>query len=255
MSTDLAGIINDGNPLGSLPPITYVCGHTAAEMASAGTSRWGLKEVSYFVAGYPVGLGMTKRDVDAAVEACFGDWQSKCGLSFKRAGGATSANIVMGVGRGQRAGFDGKYGTLAFCYLPQGDNFQGQLEMFWDLDEPWTVDPGNSNGINFATVTKHELGHGIGISHLNANQYPQQLMNPVYNPRISTPQQFDIAQAQDRYGKPIALPIPPTTPPTTPPGSSVAVIVQLPDGSIFKGRIPAAQALALPEGSFVDLLS
>lgn len=245
MSSPLSPVLMPGS-------FEYKCGHTEAELASAGLSKWGLKEVSYFITGYPVGLGMTRKDVDGAVESCFADWQSKCGLSFRRAGGADSANIVMGVGRGQRAGFDGPQGILAYCYLPTGDNFQGQLEMLWDLDEAWTVDPSNLQGINFATVTKHELGHGIGLSHVSASQYPQQLMNPIYNPRISTPQSHDIADAQSRYGKPVVV-VPPVQPPTPPTGGSgtISAKVQLQDGSIWGGRLTRLPSglIAVEEGS------
>lgn len=219
----------------------YKCGHSEAELASAGLAKWGIKEVTYCLQRFPVGKNLTRKLAEAAVDKSWSNWQERCGLSFRRVESPTSANIIMSTGRGQRAGFDGKYGILAYCYLPVGDNFSGQLELNWDEDEPWTVDPSDVDGINFEAVTTHEGGHGIGLSH---NRVANQLMNATYNPRIIKPQQYDTQDAQARYGLPLPVPTPTPTPTPTPvPGTDrIASKIQLPDGSVWGGyltRLPS----------------
>jgi hypothetical protein len=227
----------------------YKCAHTEAELASAGLARWGISDLTYCLQRFPVGKNLTRKLAEGAVDRAYGMWQEVCGLSFRRVDSPTSANVVMSTGRGARAGFDGKFGILAFAYLPQGDEFNGQLSLDWDEDEPWTIDPGDADGIQFETVTGHEGGHTIGLSH---NKAPNNLLNAIYNPRISRPQAYDTQDAQSRYGKPRVV-VPPTVPnvPPTTPNQTVAVVIQLPDGYIFKGRIPFAQASTFPVGSAI----
>lgn len=222
--------------------VFYTCGHTRAELAGFEESRWGLPEVTYCINGYPVGLGLSPTDVEQIVAQAFASWNAVCGLRFRRVTNPDDANILMGVARGKRAGFDGPMGVLAYCYLPSGDNFRGQVEMYWDLDEPWGKTAGQ-NSIALLNVTAHELGHGLGLSHTNI---ARQLMNPTYSGAIASPQQaYDIAEVVRRYGPPTAAPTP-TPPPLPPSGSPVLCKVQI-GMQVYGGRLELLSGAAKVE--------
>lgn len=201
----------------------YVCKHSREELAVAANSRWGTKVISYFIRSYPTQLIHAR--TDAVFATAFANWEAVCDLRFIKASGADEANIVVDTGRGSRAGVDGPLNILAWCQLPPGSSFNGQLQMMLDGDEQWTDDP-NSTGIQMLNVVAHELGHGLGLSHTNV---PRQLLNPVYSVKIATPQSHDIADVVSRYGEPTGQPTPPPipVPVPTPGGSLVLCKVQI----------------------------
>lgn len=194
--------------------ILYTCGHKAESLGGS-LNKWGLKELTYFINGYPTGIGLTKDDVDDLVKMAFGYWTEVCDLKFKRASDPNRTNFLMFGARGIRNNFDGPLGTLAWCELAQGPNFKGTVNLAWDLEEDWRGKNGGNQGIKFLNVTTHEIGHGIGLDH---NNFPRQLMNPIYSAAIATPQQYDIADAVARYGKPVIIPVPPNSNPVPAPG-------------------------------------
>lgn len=200
------------------------CGCPDTQPVAGQIDKWGIPVVSYYIDGYPVGLGLSTTQVDNTVKQAFDSWSAICGLKYAKAPDAQRANILIGTGRGRRANFDGPGNTLAWCELPQGDNFRGQVRMRYDLDEPWTLSS-ESNGILLLNTTAHEIGHANGLFH---NNQKSQLMNPVYNPRIATPQTYEIAEMVQRYGKPAASPAPA---PTEPGQYTPAIKVRWSDGS------------------------
>lgn len=174
------------------------CGRPDCESVGVELPRWGLQTLSVFIEQYPVGLGLSKDDVRSVVREALQSIQAACGIGFEWAGSPASANILMGVGRGRRAGFDGPSGTLAYAYLPNSENYRGKLTLRWDLDEPWG-DHRWRNCILLLNVTAHELLHNLGLSHTNV---PAQLMNPTYNRAIAAPQDaWDRPELQRRYGE------------------------------------------------------
>lgn len=203
------------------------CGFSDAQ--AVGFNKWGLPKLSWFIANYPVGLGLTKADYRGCVERAFGSWSAVCGLQFEQADDA-NANIVLSTGRGRRAGFDGPSGTLAYAYLPQGENFRGKLDLVMDLDEPWALDEAR-NGVLTTNVLAHEIGHTLGLDHTRA---AGSLMLPTYSPRITKPQQDDIRRVVDRYGKPVVVTPPPVDPPTNPPSGPVSFLIEMLDPATKK---------------------
>lgn len=195
------------------------------DVQNLGESRWGLQEVAWFVQSYPGGV--SDEVARAIFVKAFASWSAVCGLSFRYAAGASNANILIGGGRGQRSNFDGPSGTLAWAYLPSGKNFTGQVKVMFDLDESWTADK-NANGILLLNVAAHEFGHAIGLSH---NNVAKQLLNPIYNRGIATPQSFDASQVAQLYGPPKTTPAPTPTPGN--PAAVNAVKVQLADGRVY----------------------
>lgn len=211
------------------------CGCTDAQPVSGRLDRWkpGLV-VTYCVAGYPTESGLSKEQVLNVVKRCCDAWSAVCGIKFQRVTDPGEAHIVMNKGRGQSAGFDGPSGILAWCEIPQGNAFQGQLQLRWDLEELW-VDDATANGIQLMNVTCHELGHGIGHYH---NNVQAQLLNPIYNARIGVPQSYDIQEAQSRYGKPVIVAAPTDAP--IPGGSTPfprRVKVLSSDGRVYGGEL------------------
>lgn len=230
----VTGLLDDG----TIAVLTRIprCGTTDAQPVGNVLDKWGLPVVSWFIEGYPVGLGLSKSDVETAVTQAFESWRLVCGLGFTKASSADSCNIRMGVGQGRRANFDGPSGTLAWCEIPQGGNFRGQIRLMWDLAEAWTLDP-RVNGILLLNTTAHEIGHGLGLYH---NTKPNQLMNPVYNRSIATPQSYEISEVVARYGpaKPVTSPTPPVVPGNPAVGKEpVAVKIQSADGTVWGGMV------------------
>ena len=215
------------------PDQYYSCGHSRAEMATASDGRWGIAP-SYFIESYPGGI--SRAVWDRIVDEAFAHFQENCGIGYSKASSAESANIVWGMVRTARAGSDGPMGTLAFMYLPQGSNFRGQIHGYWDGQEPWQ-DGAIGDGIDAVAVTRHELGHGLGMLHTNV---PNQLLNPYYDKRIRTLQDHDKQVLVGKYGPAKASPSPPTPTPTpvpTPTGSIPCKILL--NGVVYAGSLEA----------------
>ena len=183
--------------------------------------KWGVGHLLYHVKHYPTGLDLTKPDVDSLVKAACDDITGNCHITFEATAHETEANIVMLAGRGQRAGFDGAGGTLAYAYPPKSANYIGTLTLVWDLDEAWSSGK-SRNGILFKNVTEHELIHNLGLDH---DPTPKQLMNAFYTREIATVQSNDRQRLINLYGEPAPFNPPPPPPATPTDVVSVAVVV------------------------------
>lgn len=178
-----------------------VCGVRDSEMARDSICRWPSPDITYAITG--IVPGWSKEQYRAVVRESFDSWQRVCGIQAREID-TSDANLIISVGRGRRSNFDGPGGTLAWCELPCGNVRQCLLRM--DLDERWTQDL-------VPKVLKHEIGHGIGIKHIDP-RIGRALMNPVIS-EISEPQPLDIAEAVKLYGPAIVAPVP-EPPPVTP---------------------------------------
>jgi hypothetical protein len=198
-----------------------------------GKPHWGLETVAWHLTTYPTGVGLTNASVDAAIAQAFANWSAVCGLSFRQVETEGEANIVMGVGRGRRADFDGPSGTLAWMQLAPSEDFRGQVRGLYDGDEPWTL---SGRGILLVNVACHEIGHALGLMH---SQRGDQLMSPTYSSQVSKPLSEDAQRVQQLYGPAKQQPGP--TPVPTPGGPSPAatkVQVLLSDNSIYEFSNP-----------------
>lgn len=151
-------------------------------------------------------------------------WSEVCAVVFRYVSSPNQANLLYRFARIDRPG-----NTLAWQYLPCGPDGAGaQLDGRYDTSETWSYSklsqPPVNQGIDIAAVACHEIGHGIGLEH-----GPQgALLAPYYSPNVRKPQEWDIKEAQLRYGPPVVTiptPDPPTDPPTQPPKGQLEIYV------------------------------
>jgi hypothetical protein len=157
------------------------------------TRKWTKKELRYYVDGFVTGLNRSTQA--SLMRLAWASWAKYIDLKFIRTNNVNRADILVGVGRGQRYGFDGAGGVLAWAQLPPGNNIR--LRCRFDLDETWIKDV-KYRGILFLNVAAHEFGHLLGLTHSHKENT---LMAPFYNPVIDDPQLDDVTRIQDVYGK------------------------------------------------------
>lgn len=193
------------------------------------TGKWNKPTLLYYVKDYVQGVEQSKQD--ATVAQAFASWTNVCGLRIERCPSGQTPDLVLTTGRGRQAGFDGPGSTLAFAYLPQGND--RQLSLVWDLDEPW------NRGIDQLAVTSHEVGHLLGLEH---SQYRSALMYPYLSP-ITEPQQVDdIPRIRNLYGMP--SPTTPSVPPSPPTGGSQRTLLTL----AVEGPITGISVVSIQKG-------
>ena len=150
--------------------------------------KWPMKEISYY---HEIKMpGLTDGQVAEAYDVAFSQWAEVCDIEPKRVVAADQANIYARSGVGRAHNLDGRGGTLAWSELPCGVAPNVQLDQMFDEAEPWSF--------NMAVaVICHELGHALGLGHLNAGN----LMAPYYDPNLTAPQDGDIEEMVKLYGK------------------------------------------------------
>lgn len=203
--------------------VFYGCGNADNEQ-SGKVCKWNSKEISYHVARTPSGLNEV--EAKACYRRAWESWEKVCGIRVTEVPNPERANVLMDVGRGRRADFDGPSGVLAWSQMPCGG--QTQLLQRYDLDETFGVTPARGV-ILLENVACHEIGHALGISHI-APSLGQALMNPTYSARIAKPLALDIEEATKRYGKGASLP------PTDPAPKQVTIVIQDPGVITINGR-------------------
>jgi hypothetical protein len=134
--------------------------------------------------------GIDEAQVAEAFDVAFSQWAEVCNIEPQRVQTPSKANIYARSGSGKRHNLDNRGGTLAWSELPCGVAENIQLDQMYDEAEDWSF--------NMAVaVICHELGHALGLPHLNAGN----LMAPYYDPNLTAPQKGDIAEIVKLYGK------------------------------------------------------
>lgn len=150
--------------------------------------KWPHRDIKYFAnLTLP---GITNEQAKQAFDIAFAQWAGVCNIEPTPVDAPEKANILARSGAGKKHGLDARGGTLAWSELPCGVHENIQLDQMYDEAEAWSF--------NMAVaVICHELGHALGLPHLaNGN-----LMAPYYDPNITEPQEGDIREIQDLYGK------------------------------------------------------
>lgn len=170
-------------------------------------AKWNKTGLTYAVHSYVGGRLSKTRQLEIFAGAMKA-WDDVCGVEIRPTGNVQRADLVLSTGSGRRHNFDGRGGTLAWAYLPNGrDN---QLLMRFDLAETWIDNP-RDRGILLFNVACHEFGHMLGLTH---SKKRGALMAPYYNPNVAVPQwDDDIPRVEARYGKDTADPEPPSVDP------------------------------------------
>lgn len=150
--------------------------------------KWPMPKISYY---HEIKMpGITPEQVKEAYDIAFSQWAEVCNIEPVRVDSPARANIYARSGLGKKNHLDNKGGTLAWSELPCGVAENVQLDQMFDEAEPWSF--------NMAVaVICHELGHALGLPHLNNGN----LMAPYYDPNVTAPQKGDIEEIVKLYGK------------------------------------------------------
>lgn len=203
------------------------CGVTDA-LRATNDGKWHKTELKYYIDKYLDEF--TQAKFEEIVQGAFNVWVKHINdiKQISRVGSAGQADIIISTGRGKKDDFDGDSGTLAWAYLPPGNN--SQLLMRYDEDELWS--PGAPvRGIYCFNVSAHEFGHLLGLDH---SRVSTALMAPYYSPGVYEPQTDDIKRIQALYGKKGTAPTNPTTP-TTPSNKTVITVTGSVEGIDIPG--------------------
>jgi len=149
--------------------------------------KWPMEKIAYF---HEINLpGLNKEQIAQAYDIAFSQWAEVCNIDPVRVDNQSLANIYARSGMGAKHGLDNKGGTLAWSELPCGVAPNIQLDQMFDEAESWSF--------NMAVaVICHELGHALGLPHLNSGN----LMAPYYDPNMTKPQTGDIEEIVKLYG-------------------------------------------------------
>lgn len=201
--------------------------------AKAMLPAWRKRSLTYAIVDYLPAF--RREDQDAIIAAAFAAWTTQGNIDAVQVPGANGADIVISTGQGPRSNFDGPGGTLAWAYLPDGND--QQLLLKFDLGETWVASAAQ-RGIVLGNVACHEIGHTFGLSH---STVASALMAPIYNAAVAVPQlNDDVARFQVRYGaRPATTPAPtptPTPPPTTPAAAVARIAIEGPAAVWHNGK-------------------
>lgn len=164
------------------------CGLPDFNLTVAGHEcKWPMPKIAYF---HEIKLpGLHKDQISQAYDIAFSQWAEVCNIEPVRVASADTANIYARSGIGKPHGLDDRGGMLAWSELPCGAEPNIQLDQMFDEAEAWSF--------NMAVaVICHELGHALGLPHLNDGN----LMAPYYDPNTNKPQEGDIAEIVKLYG-------------------------------------------------------
>lgn len=173
--------------------------------------------------------GISGEAFRAACKEAFGRWSRVCDVEFTEIADPQSAQFLI-----VNHQFDGPSGVLADCMLPSPGIRQQRMRI--DQNENWIIaDNVPGNRIELRAVLCHEMGHGIGMSHLPSSP-PPDLMEPSYRPSIVTPQATESLMMAKLYGPPKSTPLPPAEPTPVPGAKPVNVTVEQ-DGKRWSGPL------------------
>jgi hypothetical protein len=203
-----AGLKPDGIPgpvtLHHLREPRLWCG-TPDALGAEAVCRWPQHDVTWNIAGALPGV--SDGDFRAAIEWAAGQWNTVCGIRLAYGANARTVNVLLTV-----AHLGGPGDVLADQEMPCGARPSSRLRGRYDQSELWHAGelPVPRGFVPLRLTGLHELGHALGLPHHAPGSVPA-VMDPSLNTALVGLQEWDISQAQVRYGKP-ATPGPGPTP-------------------------------------------
>ena len=170
------------------------CAHQDTQLGDVAV-KWPMAEIGWGVIDYLPGL--SREAYSRCIADCFANWAKVCGIRPRQCEAGERPNIAFTL-QTERPG-----GVLADCQLPVQATRSTQLICRVDQADRWCIASGRLSPshplIDAGRTLTHELGHGLGLSHLSTGC----LMAPTYSVEIWLPQAGDIVEAQARYGPPV----------------------------------------------------
>jgi serralysin len=149
----------------------------------------------------PGGSNFTLRPWFSMFNDSFARWSQLSGVTFQYESHDTNSPLrdtsgalgVRGDIRIAGTNIDGLNDTLAYTWFPNSG------DIVIDTDDAAFFDPTPFTSLNFRNTFMHEIGHALGIDHVesNTNQF---LMEPVISTSFEGPQLDDIRGVQAHYG-------------------------------------------------------
>jgi len=149
-----------------------------------------------------------RSDFDAALASAFQEWEDVAAVDFRYIDNSLSADVFVDMGPLTK---EAVVGQATVTSVPTS----GSLDRITDVDiildslEDWS--PFGPAGSDFFAVATHEIGHAIGLDHV---EDPEQLMNAVL--KTDELGEGDIEGAQYLYGTDEGDPVPGTSTDTDP---------------------------------------
>ena len=196
------------------------------------------------------GGGVENQPWFSIVESVFDRWSDVSGINFvyeTNDDGAAYSNFsgtapgVSGVRGDIRVGghrIDGNSGVLAYNFYPNNG------EMVIDTADSFYSNTG-SNSIRLRNVMAHEVGHGIGLAHVDPSNGTK-LLEPYANTSFDGPQHDDILAVHRLYGDENEFGAGNDT------GSNATSLGALSDGSFSLGDNNVEQYVSIDSASDVD---
>jgi hypothetical protein len=194
-----AGLQPDGVPgpmtLRRLREPRLWCG-TPDALGAQQLCKWPQRDVTWNIAASLPGV--SDGDFKTAIDWAAGQWNAVCGIRLAYGPNARTANLLLTV-----ANLGGPGAVLADQELPCGAKAGARLRGRYDRSELWDAGelPVPGGFVPLRLTGLHELGHAIGLPHHAPGGVPA-VMDPSLNTALTSLQDWDIAQAQTRYGKP-----------------------------------------------------
>lgn len=146
-----------------------------------------------------------KKDIiENILEKCFSEWSKYANIEFKKS--CDNPTIKIGFyskNHRDAESFDGVGGILAHTSTPETMDDMYDIFIHFDADENWyfhensLIDYINNKTVSFQTVALHEIGHALGVKHLDKYN---SVMYPDYNTLFKL-SRYDVINIQKIFGK------------------------------------------------------